>query len=83
MCISRSLHALALDGNPVAARPAYKHVCLSLLPNLRVLEDKPITITPQERPDIRTHQSLSIPVSEARSHSFYSRSRVVLVLFIT
>jgi hypothetical protein len=41
---------LSLDHNPLAAHPAYRHVCLALLPRLRTLDGR--AVTPQDRQDI-------------------------------
>ena len=46
------LVALGLEGNPIGNHPAYKHVCLTLLPRLRTLDAQPVT--PQDRQDLGT-----------------------------
>lgn len=44
------LQSLSLEGNPVTSLPAYKSVCVRILPALRTLDQKPITH--QDRQDI-------------------------------
>ena len=46
--LANSLQALALDGNPLSQHPAYRHCCLALLPRLRTLDARPVTIADRQ-----------------------------------
>ena len=48
--LAPTLQSLSLEGNPICSIPAYKSICIRLLPNLRVLDGKPVTL--QDRQDI-------------------------------
>ena len=56
--LANSLQALALDGNPLAQHPAYRHCCLALLPRLRTLDARPVTVA--DRQDVGTCRPLCI-----------------------